>query len=106
MNARNALLGIALAFGVWETSDVPHTGAPAAVFAVLFLTAAVWLWRRRSFAAAVLIAVLCSLEASQAHTWNGVGPIAKLVAEVLGTAGIVAAAAFVAARIRMRRRVA
>ena len=92
MYARHALLAIALVFGVWETTDIPDTGAPALVFAVLFLSCAVWLWRRRGLAAAALIAFGCAVEASQAHTWKNASAFEKLAAEVLGTAGLLAAA--------------
>jgi hypothetical protein len=100
MNVRIALVAIALAFGVWEATDIPHTGIPAAVFSVLFLVSAVWLYRRSSRWAALLIALLCSVEASQAHTWKDVGELTKVAAEVLGTAGIVVAIAFLVLSIR------
>jgi hypothetical protein len=104
MNAGKALLAIALAFGIWEATDIPHTGAPAAVFAALFLVCGAWFWRRRSTAAALVIAALCSVEASQAHTWKGVGPATKLAAEILGTAGILAAAVVVTGALRTTAR--
>lgn len=103
MNPRNALLAIAVAFGIWETTDIFDTGAPAAVFAVLFIAAAIWFWRRRSIPATILIAALCLVEASQAHTWKGAGQAAKMAAEILGTAGIVAAAGVVFARLHPSR---
>jgi len=102
MNARNALIAVALAFGGWEAIDVVDTGVPAAVFSVLFLAAAVWLARRSSRLAALLVALLCSVEASQAHTWKDAGQTAKDTAMVLGSAGILAALAFVAPRIHVK----
>jgi len=98
MNARNALLAVALTFGVAEVVDTPYVGAPAAVFAVLYLACSVWLWRRGGMVAAAVIAALCALEASQAHTWKGVSSTAKDAAMALGTAGILAAAAYVVAQ--------
>jgi hypothetical protein len=100
MNARLPLVAIALTFGVWEATDILDTGVIAGVFSVLFLVSAVWLYRRSSRWAAVLIALLCSVEASQAHTWKDAGAFAKVAAEVLGTAGIVAAIAFLVLSIR------
>jgi hypothetical protein len=100
MNARNALVAIALTFGVWEATDILDTGAVAAVFSTLFLVSAVWLYRRSSRWAAVLIALLCSVEASQAHTWKDAGTFAKDFAMVLGSAGILVALAFLALSIR------
>lgn len=95
MNNRLALAAVAVAFGIWETSDIPDTKAPAAVFAVLFLACAVFVWRRGSRVAALVTALLCTVEATQAHTWKDAGQTAKVAAEVLGTSGIVLAALFV-----------
>jgi hypothetical protein len=94
MNTRTALVAVALAFGVWETSDIPDTKAPAAAFAVLFLVCAAVVWRRCSRVAALCIGLLCTVEATQAHTWKDAGSAAKLAAEVLGSAGIALTAAF------------
>jgi hypothetical protein len=102
MNARLALLAVALGFGVWEAVDTLDTGAPAAIFSVLFLGAALWLHRRSSRIAAIVIALLCSVEASQAHTWKDAGPAAKDTAMVLGSAGILAAVAFLVRSLRGR----
>lgn len=101
MNTRYALLAVGLAFGIWETVDVVDTGILAAVFAVLFFVCTAWLGRRNSAVAAIVIAVLCAFEASQAHTWKGTGTTAKDAATVLGTTGIAAAAAFLL-RSRLR----
>jgi len=100
MNVRLALVAIALTFGVWEATDIPHTGIPAAVFSVLYLVSAVWLFRRSSRWAAVLIALLCSVEASQAHTWKDAGTFDEDFAMVLGSAGILVALAFLVLSIR------
>lgn len=98
MNARFALVGVALGFGLWEAVDTIDTGAPAAVFSVLFLACAFWLSRRSSRVAALVVALLCSVEASQAHTWADAGTAAKDIAMVLGSLGILAALAFVVPR--------
>jgi hypothetical protein len=104
MNTRNALLAIALAFGIWEATDIPDTGAPAIVFCIAFLACAAWLWRRRtSIGAPIVIALLCTVEASQAHTWKDASAAAKVAAEVLGTAGIAAAALVLVQRLRTAR---
>jgi hypothetical protein len=100
MNTRLALLAVALAFGIWEAIDTLDTGAPAAIFSVLFLGAAVALYRRSSRIAAIVIALLCSVEASQAHTWKDASTVAKDAAMALGSAGILAAGTFVARSLR------
>ena len=103
MNTRMALIAVGAAFTVWEAIDTLDTGAPAAAFSILFLAATVWLWRRRSTPAAAGIALLCPVEASQAHTWQHVGATTKDAAMALGTAGILAATAFVITRAAARR---
>jgi hypothetical protein len=87
MAIRNALIAIALAFAVWETSDIPDTGTIAAVFALLFFACSLWLWRRNSRIAAVVLALQFTIEATQAHTWKDASPTAKDAALALGTAG-------------------
>ena len=94
MTVRTALIGIALAFGIWETSDISDTGAIAAVFAILFFACSLWLWRRGSRIAAFVLGLQFTVEAKQAHTWQDASTGAKDAAMVLGTAGILAAAAF------------
>ena len=102
MTIRTILISIALVFGAWETSDIPDTGAIAAVFAVLFFACSIWLWRRSSRIAAIVLGLQFTVEATQAHTWKDASPTAKDAAMVLGTAGIIAAAAFVARSLRPR----
>jgi hypothetical protein len=96
MNVRNASIAIALTFGVWEATDIPDTGAIAAVFAVLFFACSSWLWRRNSRVAAIVLALQFAVEATQAHTWRDASAGAKDAAMVLGTAGAFAAAVFLA----------
>ncbi|HZS24807.1 MAG TPA: hypothetical protein VFA30_07445 [Gaiellaceae bacterium] len=103
MTPRNAVLAVALAFGIWEATDIPDTGAPAVVFAVLFVACAVWLRRRRSTIAAGVVGLLCTVEATQAHTWKDAGALTKDAATALGTAGILAALAYVVTHLRRRQ---
>jgi hypothetical protein len=103
MNARKLLLVVALVFGITETIDIPHTGAPAAVFAVLFFGCAAWLWRRNSLVAAAILTLQFLVEVGDAHTWKGVSMPLKVSAMVLGTIGLAAAAGFFVSRIRRGR---
>lgn len=104
MAIRNTLIAVALAFGVWETSDVPDTGAIAAIFAILFFACCIWLWRRSSRIAAVVLALQFAVEATQAHTWKDASPTARETGLALGTAGFIAATAFLARSLRPGRR--
>jgi membrane associated rhomboid family serine protease len=103
MNAQKLLLAVTLVFGVMETIDIPHTGAPAAVFALLFFACAAWLWRRRSLIATAIVTLLLLVEVTQAHTWKGVSMPAKVWAMVAGTIGLVAVVGIVVDRVRNRR---
>lgn len=103
MNARNLLLAVALTFGIIETADIPHTGVPAAVFAVLFFACAAWLWRRGSIVAIAILVLQFLVEVTQAHTWNVPLPL-EIVAMTLGTIGLAAAVATLLARHRLRQR--
>ena len=102
MSFRKLLLAIALVFAIFETTDIPHTGVPAAVFAVFFYLLAGWFWRRQSLAAAILIGLLCLFEATQAHTWTGVSLTEKVVSTTVGAVGVVAALGVLADRLRNR----
>jgi hypothetical protein len=102
MTLRNILLAIALFFAVWETSDIPDTGVVAATFAVLFFACSYFVWRRGSRVAAVVLGLQFTVEATQAHTWQDASAGAKDAAMVLGTAGILAAAAFVVRSLQSR----
>ena len=103
MTIRNALLAVALSFGVWETIDIPDTGAIAAIFALLFFACSLWLWRRNSRIAALVLALQFTIEATQAHTWKDASPTAKYAAMVLGAAGFAAALALLAHSLRALR---
>ncbi len=100
MTMRNALLAIALAFAVLEAIDIPDTGAPAAVFATLFFACSIWLWRRNSRIAAIILALQFTVEATQAHTWKHASATTKDLSMALGTAGILAAATFLIRTLR------
>ncbi len=102
MTIRKTLIAVALSFGIWETIDIPETGAIAAVFFVCSL----WLWRRSSRVAAVVLALQFTVEATQAHTWKDASPATKEAALALGTGGILAAAAFLARSLHAHHRTA
>jgi hypothetical protein len=104
MTSRKTLIAVALSFGIWETTDIPDTGAIAAVFAILFFACGLWLWRRSSRIAALVLALQFTIEATQAHTWKDASPATKEAALALGTAGILAAAAFLARSLHAHHR--
>jgi hypothetical protein len=98
MNIRNSVLAIGVAFGILESVDVPHTGIPALVFAVVFFALTAWIWRRESRPAAALIGVLLAFEATQAQTWKDASLAAKDVAMVGGSVGLALVGAYVLRR--------
>jgi len=100
MNARRLLLAVALVFGITETIDIPHTGAPAAVFAALFFACAAWFWRRRSMIAVAVLTAQLLMEVTQAHTWKGVPLPLQIFTMVVGTVGLAAVVGVVVARFR------
>ncbi len=106
MTIRKTLIAVALSFGIWEAIDIPETGAIAAVFAILFFACSLWLWRRSSRVAAVVLALQFTVEATQAHTWKDASPATKEAALALGTGGILAAAAFLARSLHAHHRTA
>ena len=63
LSARRAPIGTAVAFAVLETVMVPWLEEPVAAiaFAVLFMGAAVWIWRGGR-AGLIALAALCALE--------------------------------------------
>lgn len=103
MNVYKLLIAVAIAFGITETIDIPHTGIPAAVFAVLFFACAAWFWRRRSMVATAALTLLFLVEVTQAHTWKGASVEVKVWAMVAGTIGLLAALWVFVERIRSRR---
>jgi uncharacterized membrane protein len=99
VTARQTLIAIALVFGIWELTDIPDAKGFAAAFAILFLLCAAWLWRRNSAVPVALIAAMCTVEATQAHTWKDTSTLAKDFAVVAGSAGIAAAIWWTASRL-------
>ena len=103
MNARLALLGTGLAYGVWEAVDVFWIDVPAvaAVFAVLFLGCTGWFWRRNSRAPVVALLALCAFEAGVAPTLHA-ETVTKAFDVALGAGGIASAIAVVVGLRRTR----
>jgi hypothetical protein len=98
MNIRNSVLATGLAFGIFETVDIPDTGVPAVVFALLFFGLTAWIWRRDSRPAAAVVGVLLAFEATQAQTWKDASLAAKDVAMVGGSLGLAVVGAYVLRR--------
>jgi hypothetical protein len=98
MNIRNSVLAIGIAFGIFESVDIPHTGVPALVVALLFFGLTAWIWRRDSRSAAVLVGLLLALEATQAQTWKDVSGVVKAIAMVGGSLGLAVVGAYVLRR--------
>jgi hypothetical protein len=98
MKLRKALLAIGIAFGILETVDIPQTGVPALVVAVLFFGLTAWIWRRDSRLAATAVGVLLALEATQAQTWKDASGVVKAIAIVGGSVGLAVVGAFVLGR--------
>jgi hypothetical protein len=103
---RSALIALGFAFGIWETIDIFDIEVPAiaAVFAAMFLTATIWLWRRDSTKAAVWLFALFAFEAAVAPSLKHVETVTKVAALSLGVAGAIAAVSVLATRVRSRRR--
>ena len=95
MNIRNSVLAIGIAFGIFECADIPGTGIPALVFALVFFGLTAWIWRRSSRPAAALVGALLALEATQAQTWKDASPAAKDVAMIGGSIGLAVVGAYV-----------
>jgi hypothetical protein len=95
MNIRNSLLAIGIGFGVLESIDIPDTGIPALVFALLFFGLTAWIWRRDSRPAAALVGVLLAFEATQAQTWKDASVAVKGIAMVGGSLGLAVVGAYV-----------
>jgi hypothetical protein len=89
-NARIALILAGLAFATWEAIDIFWISFPpaAAVFAALFLAGTIWLWRRDSVRAALLLLVLFAFEGAVAPTLKAmtVTKVADLTLALIGVA--------------------
>ena len=89
-NARIALILAGLTFATWETIDIFWISFPAAaaVFAALFLSSTLWLWRRDSVRAALALMLLFAFEAAVAPTLRAmtVTKVADLTLALTGSA--------------------
>jgi hypothetical protein len=102
-NARIALILAGLAFATWEAIDIFWISFPAAaaVFAALFLVGTIWLWRRDSVRAALLLLVLFAFEGAVAPTLKAM-TVTKVADLTLALIGVALAVAVVVTRRRMR----
>ena len=103
LNARIALILAGLTFATWETIDIFWISFPAAaaVFAALFLSATLWLWRRGSVRAAVALMLLFAFEAAVAPTLRAM-TVTKVADLTLALTGIALAIAVVVTRRRTK----
>jgi hypothetical protein len=102
-NARIPLILAGLAFATWEAIDIFWISVPAvaAVFAALFLGGTVWLWRRDSVRAALLLLLLFAFEGAVAPTLKAM-TVTKVADLTLAVIGVALAVAVVATRRRPR----
>ena len=102
-NARIALILAGLAFATWEAIDIFWISFPAvaAVFAALFLVGTIWLWRRDSVRAALLLLVLFAFEAAVAPTLKAM-TVTKVADLTLSLIGVALAITVIATRRRTR----
>ena len=103
LNSRAALILAGLMFATWETVDIFWISFPAAaaVFAALFLVSTIWLWRRDSVRAALVLLLLFAFEAAVAPTL-GAMTVTKVADLTLALTGIALAITVVVARRRGR----
>ena len=102
-NARIALILAGLTFATWETVDIFWISFPAAaaVFAALFLSGTLWLWRRDSLRAAVALMLLFAFEAAVAPTLKAM-TVTKVADFTLALTGIALAITVVVTRRRTK----
>ena len=102
-NARIALILAALTFATWETIDIFWISFPAAaaVFAALFLSGTLRLWRRDSIRAALALMLLFAFEAAVAPTLRAM-TVTKVADLTLALTGIALATTVVVTRRRTR----
>ena len=102
-NARIALILAGLTFATWETIDIFWISFPAAaaVFAALFLSGTLWLWRRDSVRAALALMLLFAFEAAVAPTLSAM-TVTKVADLTLALTGIALAITVVVTRRRTR----
>ena len=103
LNARRALILAGLAFAAWETVDIFWISFPAAaaVFAALFLSSTLWLWRRDSVRAALALMLLFAFEAAVAPTLRAM-TVTKVADLTLALTGIALAITVAVTRRRTR----
>ena len=102
-NARIALILAGLTFATWEAIDIFWISFPAAaaVFAALFLSGTLWLWRRDSVRAALTLMLLFAFEAAVAPTL-GAMTVTKVADFTVALTGIALAITVVVTRRRTR----
>lgn len=102
-NARIPLILAGLTFAIWETIDIFWISVPAAaaVFAALFLSGTLWLWRRDSIRAAVALMLLFAFEAAVAPTLRAM-TVTKVADFTLAVTGIALAITVVVTRRHAR----
>jgi len=98
MNVRRSVIATGIAFGILESVDIPDTGIPALVLALLYFGLTALVWRRDSRLAAAGVGVLLALEATQAQTWKDASAGVKVVAMVGGSLGLAVVGAYVLRR--------
>jgi hypothetical protein len=99
------LIAAAIVAGLFEAVSVPSVGAPAAVFAAVFLAAALWIYRRpgRPPAAVLGLAFLVELAGEPFYERNTATDWAVQMAfGVLSLVGLGAAIAVIVERRRLR----
>ena len=102
-NARIALILAGLTFATWEAIDIFWISFPAAaaVFAALFLSGTLWLWRRDSVRAALTLMLLFAFEAAVAPTLKAM-TVTKVADLTLALTGLALAITLVVTRRRTR----
>ena len=105
VNARIGLIGLGLAFGIWEAVDIFWIDVPAfaALFAALFLGCTLWFWRRDSVRAAVVLLGLFAFDGAAAPGLKHVMTVTKVADLTLALAGVAAAIAVLVAGRRAKR---
>jgi len=105
VNARIGLIGLGLAFGIWEAVDIFWIDVPAfaALFAALFLGCTLWFWRRDSVRAAVVLLGLFAFEGAAVPGLKHVMTVTKVADFTLALACVAAAIAVLVAERRAKR---
>jgi hypothetical protein len=98
-SARSGLILAGLTFATWETIDIFWISVPAAaaVFAALFLSCTIWLWRRNSIRAALALMLLFAFEAAAVPTLKAM-TVTKVADITLALTGIALSITMIALR--------